>query len=590
VHGDNGPPDTDMPDIIRKWNEQYAYPKFHIGTTEELFTRFEKQYGDKLPTFKGDFTPYWEDGAASTAAELSMNRYNAERLNQLEILWSITNPQGYPSESFYDAWRNVALFSEHTWGASASGPDPDSEFTRALWKQKQSFALSADSVTNQITQAFNTTIQANAHGEYIQVFNTNLWPRTDVVTFSTPMDLSKRVVVDENNLETRLQKMGDDTWMFIATQVQPLSSKVYRIVPSKALKSNSPFVVNESTLSNNIITVSVDEKNGAITSLTDNAGFNYATGKGLNEYIYTGRNAASPQFVTKVKSIATLHDGPVAATLRVTADAPGSYSLISDITVYKGITRVDIRNVVDKIDNRGKESVRFAFPFNIKNAETVIDLPFGEIRPEREQLSGANKNFFSVNNGVSISGMRQHVLLTTVGTPILEIGGMQGEAWMSDRREFLDWSRTASSSPTVYSWVMNNSWGTNYKASQSGKVEFKYSIIPLEPYAHEAKQRGIEIAQPLVGVVSNNAIPYKTLFGVSGNNKIAVSTIRPSKDQKGYVVRLVNLSPQSVQSSFEWHALKPIEVSVCDNEERNAKPASNSFWMKPYGTTTWKIK
>jgi hypothetical protein len=234
--------------------------------------------------------------------------------------------------------------------------------------------------------------------------------------------------------------------------------------------------------------------------------------------------------------------------------------------------------------------VRFAFPFSIKNAETVIDLPFGEMRPEREQLTGANKNFYSVNNGVSISGMRQNVLLTTVGTPILEVGGMQGEAWMSDTREFLDWSRFASSSSTVYSWVMNNSWSTNYKASQSGKVEFRYSIIPLEPYGHEAKQRSVEIAQPLIAAVSDNVKPYKTLFSVSGNNKIAVSTIRPAKDQKGYLVRLVNLSPQPVQSSFEWGALKPAEVSVCDNEERDAKAAGSAFWMKPYGTITWKLE
>ncbi|MBT1695520.1 hypothetical protein KK083_01445 [Fulvivirgaceae bacterium PWU4] len=607
VNGDNGPPDTDMPDVIRKWNEQYEYPKFHIGTTEALFTRFEQAYGDKLPVFKGDFTPYWEDGAASTAEELSLNRYNAERLNQLEILWSITShgtpdlhsgntgsipvrTTHYPSESFYHAWRNVALFSEHTWGASASGPEPDSEFTRALWKQKQAFALNADSITNQITNAFNTAVNANERGQYIQVFNTNLWPRTDVVTFSTPQDLQGKKLVDENNQEVSLQKTGENTWMFMATGVQPLSSKVYRIVTSNTAASKSAFSLEGNTLSNGVISVSADAQTGAITALTDNTGFNYATGKGLNEYIYTGRNAASPQYVTRVRSIERLNDGPVSATLRVTADAPGCYSLVRDITVYKGIKRVDLRNVVDKIDNRERESVRFAFPFNISNAETVIDLAFGEIRPEREQLTGANKNFYSVNNGVSISGMRRNILLTTVGTPILEVGGMQGEAWMSDTKEFLDWSRAASSSPTVYSWVMNNSWRTNYKASQSGKVEFRYSIIPLEPYAHEAKQRGVEIAQPLVAVMSDNARPYKTLFRVGGNNKIAVSTIHPSKDQKGYLVRLVNLSPQPVQSSLEWDALKPAEVSQCDNEERGVKPASNSFWMKPYGTITWKVE
>ncbi len=176
----------------------------------------------------------------------------------------------------------------------------------------------------------------------------------------------------------------------MASGVQPLSSKVYRIVvPLRRPLPKSPFVLGENTMSNGLVSVTIDGQNGAITSLTgSNNGFNYAAGKGLNEYIYTGRNAASPQYITAVRSIEHLNDGPVSATLRVTADAPGCYSLVRDVTIYKGIKRVDIRNVVDKIDNREYESVRFAFPFSIRNAETVIDLPFGEMRPEREQLTG----------------------------------------------------------------------------------------------------------------------------------------------------------------------------------------------------------
>lgn len=589
VHGDNGPPDTDMPDIIRNWNEEYEYPKFHIATTDELFARFEEKYGDKLPVFKGDFTPYWEEGAASSAQELSMNRYNAEKLNQLEILWSIIDPASFPGENFYQAWRNVALFSEHTWGASASGPEPDSEFTRALWKQKQAFALNADSITKKITESLYARLSVKSEANIIQVVNTNLWTRTDVVTLSTSMNLDGKILLDESGNKHNLQKSGDNTWMFIAENVPPLGSRVYRFASEKSNKTKSSITDDSYSLSNGMIKITVDPKTGTITSLTDAQGFNYASGEGLNQYIYTGRNAASPKFVSAVKSIERINDGPVSSTLRIISDAPGAHSLIADITLYRGIDRVDIKNVIDKIDVREKENVRFAFPFSIKNAETVIDLAFGEARPEREQLSGANKNFYSVNNGVSISGIRQSVLLTTVGTPILEVGGLQGEAWMSDRKEFLDWNRIASSSSTIYSWVMNNSWGTNYKASQSGKIAFYYSIIPLKPYAHEAKQRSLEIAQPLVAFLSDNPQPYKTLFSVSGNNKIAVSTIRPSENNEGYIVRLVNLSPQSAQSSFEWNRLVPKALKICDNQERDLGEGNDTFWMKPYGTTTWKL-
>ena len=65
--GDNGAPDVNFPDRVKQWNETYAYPKLVIATTDEMFRDFEQRYGDQLPTAQGDFTPYWEDGAASGA-------------------------------------------------------------------------------------------------------------------------------------------------------------------------------------------------------------------------------------------------------------------------------------------------------------------------------------------------------------------------------------------------------------------------------------------------------------------------------------------------------------------------------------------
>ena len=51
----------------RDWNKKYAWPKLIISTTPEMFHEFEKRYGDKLPVYRGDMTPYWEDGAGLSA-------------------------------------------------------------------------------------------------------------------------------------------------------------------------------------------------------------------------------------------------------------------------------------------------------------------------------------------------------------------------------------------------------------------------------------------------------------------------------------------------------------------------------------------
>ena len=103
VGGDNGGPDATLSDVVRDWNARYAYPKLIIATGSEMFREFEKRYGDKVPSYYGDFTPYWEDGAGSSARETSINRTAAERLVQAETLWAMAAPQPYPAQKFSDA-------------------------------------------------------------------------------------------------------------------------------------------------------------------------------------------------------------------------------------------------------------------------------------------------------------------------------------------------------------------------------------------------------------------------------------------------------------------------------------------------------
>ncbi len=153
VHGDNGSPDEKVADVVRDWNARYAWPRLIITTTAAAFREFERRYGDKLPEFSGDYTPYWEDGAASSARETALNRASAERLVQAETLWAIRNPGPFPAAAFQEAWRNVLLYSEHTWGAHNSISQPDLPFVLDQWKVKQAFALDADKQSQAVAGA-----------------------------------------------------------------------------------------------------------------------------------------------------------------------------------------------------------------------------------------------------------------------------------------------------------------------------------------------------------------------------------------------------------------------------------------------------
>ena len=70
------------------------------------------------------------------------------------------------------------------------------------------------------------------------------------------------------------------------------------------------------------------------------------------------------------------------------------------------------------------------------------------------------------------------------------------------------WLARLEPSQTLYSWVMNNHWFTNYKADQDGPTTFRYSLLPHKQYDPAAAQRfGIERSQPLVAAAARGAAP-----------------------------------------------------------------------------------
>ena len=148
-----------------------------------MFHEFEKRYGATLPVYRGDMTPYWEDGAGSSARETGINRLSSDRMTQGEILWTLLATRALPEAGYDEALKNIAMYSEHTWGAYNSISAPDSDFVKAQWKIKQAFALDGESETKKLlAQALATRGAAPETAEAIDVFNTASWPRTDLVT------------------------------------------------------------------------------------------------------------------------------------------------------------------------------------------------------------------------------------------------------------------------------------------------------------------------------------------------------------------------------------------------------------------------
>src|SRR6266513_3209248 len=114
---------------VQEFGRRFTWPRIITGRAEDFFRDVERRYGTKIPIRRGDTGLYWEDGAASTAAELATFRAAqlAARAAEIVALWN--RRLGAPdddTESRAAIWRDLLLFGEHTWGAAESISAPAS--------------------------------------------------------------------------------------------------------------------------------------------------------------------------------------------------------------------------------------------------------------------------------------------------------------------------------------------------------------------------------------------------------------------------------------------------------------------------------
>ena len=373
VGGDNGPPDPDLADCVRSWNEKYASPRIVIATTSEMFAEFEKRHGASVPEVRGDFTGYWEDGAASSAKETAMGRAAPARLVQAEALWSILGKNGFPAGKDDEAWRQVVLFSEHTWGASDSVTNPDGEGPRAQWEYKKAFAAGAERLSRELLEEASAgksgAAASRAAGPTIDVVNTCSWERTDLVVVPAGLSRAGDLVRDDVGAAVPAQRLRTGELAFLASAVPGLGAKRFVISPGRG-PANGSALADACKLGNERLTARVDPGSGAVMSLrwavgggrelVEPGGF-----PGLAHYLYVpGLDPKETRTVSGVK-VRQGEPGPLVASLIVESDAPGAKGLVREYRIVDGLSRLDVAVTVDKEKVRDKESVHIAFPFAV---------------------------------------------------------------------------------------------------------------------------------------------------------------------------------------------------------------------------------
>lgn len=595
IGGDNGPPDQALSEFVRGWNEKYRWPRMVISTTSSLMHTLEDRHGEQIPEVSGDFTPYWEDGAASSARETALARNAAERLVQAEALWAMRNPADYPVDSFYSAWRNVLLYNEHTWGAHCSISKPDSEFTRSQWKIKQRFALDARRQSRELLdQALPVAENSEGPVNTVDVWNTTSWPRTDLARVDTHRPLAGYVVKDRKGQVVPAQRLASSSGqlVFLAQNVPPFGAKRYLLEPGKPQPVGQARAEG-TVLRTSSLSLKVDPDTGAVAGLRMNGvpedlvdgGKNVP---GLNCYQYvTGRDPTAAEGTRKTQ-VKVLEQGGLVASLAVEQHAPGVRQLTTILRVVEGLHRVDIVNVLDKKRVLDKEAVHIGFPFHVPSGVMRVNTPWAVVEPEADQLPGACKNYLTVGRWVDVSNDDFGITWATRDAPLIEVGGIHVDVPQPLSSD--GWIKHLEPSQTLYSYLMNNYWETNYRAAQQGKTVFRYSLNPHQEFDPAAAARfATARCQPLLVRPADRKSPVRqSMLSVSGPG-VVVTSVKPSADGKALMVRLFNTGDAPAEAGLNCPGFTPQRMTLSSPREKTGEPLDGPIDMPSLGIVTVRI-
>lgn len=595
---DNSVIDVDVPEAVKKWNDQYAYPRIIISGGHEIMEMIENKYGDQLPVMRGDFMEYWTDGLGSSAKNTATNRNAKELLNQVETLWTMLRPgKEITRDEFDEAWRNISLSSEHTW-CFENPKEP--YFQDAIWKVKQQYFQEAAERTERLFHEALAPATDKSDGALgpsegpsnggIAVFNTHSWAHDGLVSLKRSESLPGNRVIDSNDNVVPSQRLSTGELVFLATDVPGFGSRHYRVMTGETPLTGKTGM-NSQEFENELFKLHIDPKSGNIVQLIDKAtGYNFADASvngGLNSFIWIPANINAPQPDTVV-SIQITENGPLVKEIRICSQAPGCRSLTRSVRLVEGQSWIEITNIVDKLPLEEKDAIHFGFGFHVPDSKTRVDIPWGVIDIEKDLLPQANRNWFTMQRWLDISNEELGVTWCSLDAPLFEYGLLSANISLG-WENYDAWLTSLDHSSTVYSWVMNNHWHTNFPLTQEGAVTFRYRILFNTAYDPVLSNRfGLEQSQPLRHLAANNDPGLTPLIRVD-NEKVYVTILKSNGSGEPTEIRLRSLSDHEEVVNVFFPAGMPTYLKEFRTAGEVGNTIDPTFKLNPYGTVSFYV-
>ncbi|MGR3875444.1 glycoside hydrolase family 38 N-terminal domain-containing protein [Streptomyces graminifolii] len=560
---DNGPPRRIISDTVHRWNEQWAFPQLRASRNQDFFEDAEKRVGDRLETHRGDWTDWWVDGVGAGAVPLAATRRGQAALAEAQTVAGYAQLMGVPggravTEAAPAVYRAASLFNEHTWGAGDPWTHGDhghgSGETQWHWKYSQALRAhdEAETLLDSAAALLGEALAPDpgALASY-HVVNTCSWSRTETARVFLPestvsLDDAVQVLdartgallpfVEEAQRNDRHRAAG--RFLHVPVSDVPGCGTVRLDIlpaPSSSPGDNEDEdarSADPTVLENEHLRVTINLREACIGSIVDKRtgrelvrqdaviGFNgyvydeYATAGAFNHqssktvaddsmHLLASRTTAPPAALVDRVTDATGH------TLVYECAPAGTRRLRVRVHLPHGAARVDVENRIAKTATLTKESAFFAFPFALDDPAVRMEATGGVTGTGQATVPGSATHMRAIRRWISLSDDRHHAALTTTDAPLIQHGGIA-----------IPYAPYPPSLPrtepaTVFSWVHNNIWDTNFPAQQAFDHVFHYSVAftaaasPAAPAASESAGPGEELAMRTAAVTGHPLVAVR---------------------------------------------------------------------------------
>ncbi|MGN0297667.1 MAG: hypothetical protein ACI4C1_00540 [Lachnospiraceae bacterium] len=534
VFSDNAPPELEILHTIEGHNQRYGQDvKIKMVSLQELYEEIREKLQD-APVYHGDLTDWWANGVGSTPYAVKHYKDAVHRY-QLCKRMEPDMERKYP-ELVHCAQDNLLLYAEHTWGHSGTISDPYSTMVLDLDMRKSSYASKAH-------EAVSTMLHSIVHqkGDILRYYNTSGTIRAcSVNRIKTPQ-------LVEFYIESWLieaAEIKDERGRLIPCQVsnhprgkkisfmdvfEPFEERIYtyRAVPKKVETLNSRKcyvgaervrdIVNDYDKETYRLPYEFENEwfflsyrpNEGITSFVDKRTGRELLGEGVAPFFtplyeqtsirreransscpegwersIIGRNIRGQHaqlFVGQLEDVTCRERGPVFTELCLRYRLPGTVRADVYLKFYAAAARVDFRLELGKTLSTDIESIFLPLTLSFPDRALYLRKGSEAFRPGVDQIPGTCMEYYMSDYGLAYLSEAGGALIAARDTALMYMGEMKHHPiQLCDKKE-------ENNQRPIYSWVMNNTWETNFKMDLSGFCEYRYSLwLSEENRAEEA--------------------------------------------------------------------------------------------------------